>query len=293
MTVVPEPAPVTVLFADISGSTLLYALRGDEQAFAVTSACLAVLEAEVASASGRVVKRVGDAILAVFPAPDAGVDAAVRMLRALESAAAPLRDERIHVRVGIASGTAVLDAGDVYGDVVNVAARLVGLAGPDEIFLAGECHDGLAPELRTQVRLIDQLALRGRPDAVAVYQYLWKDEETTVMVGERRRDAAALEVRYGAQVFTLDRNRPKLTIGRDQENDIAIAEEAVSRHHAEVVLRGDKFLLVDRSTNGTWVVTDAGETIRICREELTLIRGGRILPGRETVTPVHYRGAQR
>src|SRR5262249_19101674 len=146
MTTSHAPTPVTVLFADISGSTLMYAVHGDQRAFAVTSACLGLLEAEVARSGGRVVKRVGDAILAVFDAADAGVGAAVGMLRALETAESPAQDERVHVRVGIASGTAVLDAGDVYGDVVNVAARLVGLAGVDEIFLSGDCHDALPRE---------------------------------------------------------------------------------------------------------------------------------------------------
>jgi class 3 adenylate cyclase len=286
-------APVTILFADISGSTLMYAVRGDEEAFAITSKCLALLEDQVGSFGGRVIKRLGDAILAAFDGAEAAVRAAVGMHHALEDPDCELRQEAIHVRVGVASGTAVLTSGDVYGDVVNVAARLVSIAGADEIFMAGESYDTLPEEMREAVRLIDQLALRGRPDWVRVYEYLWKQEGATVSSGDRSTASgrrATLQVTYGSDTFALDTDRPKLTIGRDSDNDITIADDIVSRHHAEVVLRGDKFLVIDRSTNGTYVLTDGGDTFRVNREELTLAGSGRIIPGRKSLQPpVRYK----
>jgi hypothetical protein len=234
---------------------------------------------------------VGDAVLAAFDAAVPAIQAAAGMQWALEAPECKLRAEGLHVRVGIASGTAVLDAGDVYGDVVNVAARLVSLAGADEIFLGGETYDALTPELRESVRLIDQLALRGRPDWVLVYEYLWKRENTTVGASDRtqRGGLTTIELSYGPQGFVLGADRPKLTIGRDADNDIAIAHDVVSRHHAQVVLRGDRFLLVDRSTNGTYVITDRGDSIRVSRDELVLLGSGRILPGRKTLQPIRYR----
>jgi adenylate cyclase len=287
-------APVTVLFADISGSTLMYAVRGDEVAFRLTSTCLGLLEEQVRAFEGTVVKRVGDAILATFAGAEPALRAAIAMQRALEAPDCPVRGEGVLVRVGIASGTAVLEGGDVYGDVVNVAARLVSLAGADEIFLAGEAYDALPEEMRDGVRLIDQIALRGRPDWVRVHQYLWKQEGATVSAGERVRGyTAALEVTFGATVFALGPERPKLTLGRGPDNDITIDEEVVSRRHAEIVLRGDKFLVVDRSTNGTWVLTDAGDTFRLRRDEMTLAGSGRILLGRQTIEPVRYRVSPR
>ena len=59
-------APVAVLFADISGSTLLYAIRGDEEAFRLSSSCLGLVQEELEACGGRIVKRLGDALLAVF-----------------------------------------------------------------------------------------------------------------------------------------------------------------------------------------------------------------------------------
>jgi class 3 adenylate cyclase len=283
-------APITVIFADISGSTMLCAVRGDETAYKLVSTCLTILETEVRRFGGRVIKRVGDAILAVFDAAEPAVHAAQSMQIALEAPGSEVHAEGVRVRVGIATGTAVLDAGDIYGDVVNVAARLTSLAGADEVFMAGETFEALPVPMRDPVRVIDQLALRGRPDWVLVYQYLWKQEGATVSTAVRPRGyTAALELTYGSEKYALGPSRPKFTVGRDADNDISIDETVVSRHHCEVVLRGDKFLLVDRSTNGTWVLTDGGDTFRVTREEITLAGGGRILPGRQTLEPLRYR----
>jgi hypothetical protein len=53
-------------------------------------------------------------------------------------------------------------------------------------------------------------------------------------------------------------------------------------------MRGDKFLLIDRSTNGTFVQTEGGDTFRVTREELTLAGRGRIFPGSRALTPIGY-----
>ncbi len=285
---------LTILFADISGSSLMYAVRGDTVAFNLTTSCLNLMEEEVKKRGGRVFKRVGDAVLAVFDDAGAAVRAAEGIQLALDDPECTLRREGVHVRAGISSGTAVLDAGDVYGDVVNVAARLVAHAGADEIFLSGRAYEALPAELRTSVRLIDQVVLRGRPSWVLVYQYLWTQEDMTVPIGVRTRvPTGALEVTYGAQLFVVGPERPKLRIGRALDNEIAIDEEFVSRYHAQITLRGDKFFLNDSSTNGTYVRTDGGDALRVSREEVTLSGGGNILSGSEEAQAIRYRLSPR
>ena len=285
-------APLSVLFADISGSSLLCAERGDAVAFSITSKCLDLLESEARFAGARLVKRAGDAIIAVFATPQASVEAAAGMQRAISASA--LRRDGVHVRVAISRGTAVLTAGDVFGDVVNVAARLVSIAGADEIILSGDAYVNLPGGLRDSTRLIDQQVLYGRPAEVQVYEYLWERGDTTVGARFEPTGAPArLEILCGSQSLIIDAGRPKVTIGRAADNDITIRDEVVSRYHASILLRGNQFLLADRSTNGTYVQADCGEALRVVRDELTLSGSGRILVGSDAVRPIHYRVTQR
>jgi adenylate cyclase len=285
-----EPtAPVAVVFADISGSTLLYAMRGDEEAFRLTSSCLNLVQEEVEAHGGRIVKRLGDALLAVFESGAGAVHAAAALQRRMEDPQCDLHEEGVHVRVGIGCGSAVLDDGDVYGDVVNVAARLVSLAGAGEILLSEGAYESLPVPMHESLRLIDRIAIRGRPDRVLVYEYIWQGEDVTASVGPRRSEPAwILEIRFGEHLFLVGPQRPRLMIGRTAENDISIDLDVVSRWHAEVSMRGDKFVLVDSSTNGTYVRVENGPLLRVCRDEITLTGKGEIMPGREDAPAVGY-----
>lgn len=284
-------AQLAILFADISGSSLLYAVRGDVVAFNLTSSCLNLMDEHVQRAGGRVVKRLGDAILAAFESAAAAVRAATTIQEALAAPDCALRGEGIHVRAGISYGPAVLDAGDVYGDIVNVASRLVSHAGSDEIILSGPTYDQLPAELRADTRPLDQVVLRGRPSWELVYQYLWKQEEdVTLAVGVRTcAPACTLEVTYGSLRLVINSEHPKIKIGRASDNDIAVEQKIVSHYHAEIALRGDKFFLVDSSTNGTYVQTDNGEVLRVSREGVVLAGSGRIALGAQSAQPITYR----
>jgi predicted component of type VI protein secretion system len=103
-----------------------------------------------------------------------------------------------------------------------------------------------------------------------------------------------LELQHGDLLLVIGPKRPRVSIGRDAENDICVEDDAVSRTHAEITLRGDRFMLVDRSTNGTYVYADNGPMLRLVRDELALTGVGRIVLGaEETSHPILYRVASR
>jgi adenylate cyclase len=282
---------VTVLFVDISGSTALYAQRGDAAAFALTKACLDLVGAQVTAEGGRVLKQVGDGLLSVFDTSVQALRAAVRISQTTDDPACLLASEGVRVRSGISSGLAVLLADDVYGDVANVAARLVGRADAGEIFLSGRVYEALPAELRAKVRLIDQMLLRNRPTPVLVYKYAPDSPRATIeAVARRRASTATLEVTYGDLLLVVGPERPRVSLGRDPDNDICIEDDVVSRNHAEIALRGDRFMLIDRSTNGTYVHADNGPMLRLVREEIVLASAGRIVLGVEEASqPILYR----
>jgi adenylate cyclase len=283
-------APLAVLFADISRSTALYAERGDAAAFALASKALAIVEQRIATGGGVVVKRLGDGVLATFADPSNAIHAAAAARGALTEPDATVQREGVQLRFGISYGPAMVTPQDVFGDVVNVAARLVEIAGPDEILLSGSTYEALAPALRGQARAIDQLVLRNRPAPVLVYEFIGDEEDATVGIGNRIRAAATvLEITHGERVFVIGPERPRLTIGREARHDIQLDHHAVSRLHAEIVVRGDKFVLIDRSTNGTYVYVADAPVLRVMREELALPARGHITAGVEGGRSIAFR----
>lgn len=281
--------PVTVLFADISGSTALYAERGDVAAFALTSQCLEIIERGVASSGGRLSKRLGDGLLAVFDHPEAALRTAVLTREALADPELTMCREGLKARFGIAAGPAVLSADDVFGDVVNVASRLIGLAGPEEILLSDGAAAGLPTAWRARARLIDRFALRNRRAALSVYEYIGAADDATVSVPALRTGSLTMEIVRGRSRHVVSSSHPRLTIGRDATHDICVDHRSVSRLHAELIVRGDKFVLIDRSTNGTYLHMDSGETLRLLREEVALSGRGRIIAGVESGASIRYR----
>src|SRR5436309_13416511 len=136
---------VTVLFADLTGSTEL----ADEQDPERTRARLAhfydAMKAEIEAAGGAIEKFVGDAVMSAFGAPEALEDHAERALHAalsMQRRLATTFGDELALRIGVNTGEVVVglaraDSSFVSGDAVNVAARLEQAAAPGEI-LAGE-----------------------------------------------------------------------------------------------------------------------------------------------------------
>ena len=118
----PENRRTTVLFADVTGSTRLYETAGDRQAAEAIGACIDRLCRTTEECGGRVVKTMGDAVLALFSGPDMAASAAGQMHVAVESLPA-LGGMKFGLRIGFHSGTVVQRDADVFGDTVNQIGR--------------------------------------------------------------------------------------------------------------------------------------------------------------------------
>src|SRR6266571_3494676 len=121
---------LTLLFTDLKGSTELYERVGDLVAFDLVRAHFRVLNEIIAAEAGAVVKTIGDAVMATFPTPDRAMAAALRMREAMRSIKHGDRD--LLLKIGIHEGPCLAvtlnDRQDYFGQTVNIAARVQGLA---------------------------------------------------------------------------------------------------------------------------------------------------------------------
>jgi adenylate cyclase len=288
--------PQAVLFADISGSVGIYAERGDTVGFQLSSRCLRLLSQQVERHGGRVVKELGDAILAIHDDAAGAVRAASDMIVAVHDPTCDLGVEQVRIRVGVTYGTVLHDRNDIFGDTVNVASRLLSLARPDEILLTEATFAVLPAELQRAARSINMLPIRGRPTPVKVYRYLWNEEDdtdpTTETGGTRFEDvleSVRIEIEWSGKTAVVSRRIPKVCIGRGAQNDIIIEHDKVSRSHAEISFRVDRFLLSDRSANGSYLCADNAAPVRLHREEVTLFGNGSIILGTRSGPRVDFR----
>ncbi|QXC63280.1 adenylate/guanylate cyclase domain-containing protein [Aquihabitans sp. G128] len=131
------PAPITVMFTDLEGFTRFTAEHGDEVAAALVAGHQRVVGPIVRSRGGRIVKRLGDGLMLTFPAPEAAVLAALELVEAVE---APLK-----LRAGLHVGEAVMTHDDLFGNVVNVAARITEEAKGHMVLASVDVREQVAP----------------------------------------------------------------------------------------------------------------------------------------------------
>jgi class 3 adenylate cyclase len=271
-----------VLFADVSGSTRLYEVLGDARAFAAINDCLDVLRKLTAAHSGQVVKTIGDEIMALFPDAMSAVQAACEMQMAVSSRK-PVDGVRVAIRIGLHGGPVLESDGDVFGDTVNVAARMAELAKAQQIVTTGATVSRLPQIMRASTRTLTALTIKGKAEDIEVREVIWQEsEEMTMMVGHTISAPVrepALRLVHQGETFVVDASRPSVTIGRDEHADIVIQDRRASRMHARIERRRDKFVFVDVSSNGSYVIVKGEAEIQLRREEFVLRDSGSISLG--------------
>lgn len=170
---------VTVLFVDIVGSTRFYDEYGDVAGLLMVQKCLDLLIPVVEHHGGTVIKTIGDAILARFCDAEAAVRSAVEMQRNLdERNRISSLVEQIHVRAAINLGLALIKGSDIFGDVVNVAARIESAAEPDEISISPSVYEKIRhlPDLAVRQKA-SGVELKGKSKTLDLYCVVWRQDE--------------------------------------------------------------------------------------------------------------------
>ena len=167
----PTHATLAILFVDVSGSTRLYETIGDEQALARVGRALAMIARVSEDCGGRVVKTMGDGAMCVFETADAAMRASRLMLEKNDEQQDP-GEPGLGMHVGCHFGPVLESAGDVFGDTVNLAARVSGLAKVGQIITTADTAAKLSPELAARARKLHAMPVKGKQQAIMICELL-------------------------------------------------------------------------------------------------------------------------
>ena len=277
---------LAILFADVVGSTRLYELMGDLRARDMVASCIDVMRSATEQRQGTVIKTMGDEVMSTFPSADEALNAAAQMQQQISSHAQLKVDgQPVSIRIGCHFGPVMLENRDVFGATVHTANRMTSQAKAGQIITTAATVERLSPEWRASCRQIDIATLKGQGNEVTLYEVLWQSEDVTSMVpaismNSRPVRLLRLRLRANDRDLVIDEQHTSITIGRAEDNDVVIKGNLISRLHARIEISRNKFVLIDQSTNGTFVQTAAGEESFVRRDSLQIKGEGTIGLGR-------------
>ena len=285
-------AEVTVVFADLTGSTGVFEALGNAKATQAITHLTDWLGRVCTARHGQVVKNLGDGVLMVFAKSTDAVEAVTDMQRAHTERIKTWPDKlKMHLQVGLARGEVIEQAGDYFGDAVNVAARLSDLSGSDQILATDVVINELPPDTLVRFRSLGAMDIRGRREACQVYRVEWQNEVLsdffTVPAGLTPNPFSKAVPQIGGIALSwLDVDAAftsaqlPIRIGRDDDSQFVINDTRVSRLHAKITWRTGKFYLEDVSSYGTWVRFAGSDAIvALRRQECVLLVAGEIALG--------------
>jgi class 3 adenylate cyclase len=292
-----------ILFADLRGSTALYLKLGNAEAAMVVTHSLAMLGQIIARTGGRVIKTLGDGLMAVFDDAERAIEAAGSLHDSLERIAPigeglPVKAAAIKLKVAIAWGEMVEVDGDCFGDAVNVAARLLDLAGDNETLTTAALLRELPSDQHERFRSIDKLHLRGRKEPVPVlrmdHRHFGDTMSTMIM-----DDAQASDMPDGVRLTWLGTERifstasMPLILGRSPQASFCVSDSRASRSHARIESHSGHFYLSDLSYNGTHVKFDSDDQVLTLRRGTCTLHGSGVIclgapPTDPTSTQIHF-----
>jgi hypothetical protein len=191
----------------------------------------------------------------------------------------------VMIRIGCHYGPVVKETNDIFGAAVHTANRMTSQAKARQIIISGTTVEQMSPDWQAQTRQIDVATGRGRLDEVALFELLWQPDEATSMLPTIEWQAKTLgpskiTLTFRDSSVVVSDQKKNINMGRADDNDLVVKGNLISRIHAKIEMRRGKFLLIDQSTNGTFLESDTGKQTFVRRDSTELTGEGIIGLGR-------------
>lgn len=244
-----------IVYVDVIATSPAHEPAGDAATSRAVRACLAWCEKLITGHGGRAVKTTFDGGMFALPDPAAALLAARELqIRMQQTPGSAARD--LSIRIGLHFGSPI---------TAGVAAQRVALlAGSGQIFTTTETFESLPAQQRNSIRR-RELPSRTKPQNVTVYEVMWQPP-----VAKGGGVARLRLLHHGHETAVATR----IVIGRRAGHDIQLSDPRASRDHALIERRDDKFVLVDRSSHGTFVSLNGSGERRLHHGELVLQGNG-------------------
>lgn len=166
---------ITFLFTDLKGSTAMYEQIGDARAYYLVHQHFDALTRVIRERNGAIVKTIGDAVMAVFESPVDATSAALEMIEALDELNHTISQEltlKIGIHRGHSMAVTVDERVDYFGQNVNIAARVQGLADANEVYLTADVYSsiGVSDALKMHRVVLDEVLVKGVSEKLQVYK---------------------------------------------------------------------------------------------------------------------------
>ena len=288
-----QTRPQTILFADVSGSTRLFETKGDVEARRLIAAVLDALSIVCVGHGGRVIKTIGDEIMCTLPTAMSGLLAACDMQRKMSRDINFVR-ENLAVRIGFHHGNALEENDDVFGDAVNVAARMASLAKREQIVSTAATVNGMTGTRLPETRSLGRARVSGKLLPIEIVDVVWQEDtsgmtmvQSAIRMGDLAPAGAKLALRHRGKLIELTENSEPFMMGREVSNNLVVEADWVSRTHAQIEYKRGHFMITDRSTNATYVGIGQDPELRLHRDEVHLRNSGSISMGQAASANTH------
>lgn len=249
-----------IVFADVCQSTLLFNKLGDSEAFNIISKIQILLKKQSVHFSGKLIKTIGDGMMFSFEDSENAFKAACEMQKSVENNSF-VNKFQVSIKIGIHAGFVICDADDVFGNAVNVAARVLDIAQAKQIITTQATINTLPKDSPFNIRYLRKMSVKGIEEGISFFEIVWQEDISELTVTGIKKDylkenctSPVLALTYHDAVYTIDEKCTSIKLGRGNQNDLVFDSQFSSRSHAIIEYRNEKFVLTDHSYNGTYLL---------------------------------------